>query len=73
MAQLSSIISTQDAQFRTAVTAVLRSSGTSVSIVEERGDGATTPDLAIVDARTGASALAVGRHRDDRRCGRAPT
>ena len=57
MAQLSSIISTQDAQFRTAVTAVLRSSGTPVSIVEERGDGATTPDLAIVDARTGASAL----------------
>ena len=57
MAQLSSIISTQDAQFRTAVTALLRSSGTPVSIVEERGDGATTPDLAIVDARTGASAL----------------
>jgi pilus assembly protein CpaE len=56
MAQLSVVISTADSEFRVRITKLLRSSGLSIGLVDERhmGSGAA-PDLAVVDVRTGTS------------------
>ncbi len=59
MAQLSTIIATEDAGFSAALTTLVRSAGVSVGIVEERSsdDSPVEPDLALVDIRGGESAL----------------
>ena len=59
MAQLSTIIATDDAGFSAALTKLVRSAGVSVGIVEERSsdDSPVEPDLALVDIRVGESAL----------------
>lgn len=59
MAQLSTIIATDDAGFNAALTKLVRSAGVSVGIVEERSpdDSAVAPDLALVDVRGGETAL----------------
>lgn len=59
MAQLSTIISTDDAGFHEALKKLVRSAGVSVGIVEERStdDSPVEPDLVLVDIRGGASAL----------------
>jgi pilus assembly protein CpaE len=56
MAQLSAVITTSDAGFRTSVTKLLRTSGLSIGIVDEKHAGATAPDLAVVDMRSSPSA-----------------
>jgi pilus assembly protein CpaE len=57
MAQISAVISTTDQNFRTQITKLLRASGLSVAIADERhiGNGAA-PDLAIADIRMGSNA-----------------
>src|SRR4026208_725437 len=71
MAQLSAIITTGDSDFRSTITTLLRSSGLSIGIIEEKHAGGTWPDLAVVDMRNGtpasvgASARAAGRGRGD--------
>lgn len=59
MAQLSTIIATEDARVSEALTKLVRSCGVSVGIVEERSpdDSAVEPDLALVDIRAGVAAL----------------
>ena len=59
MAQLSTIIATEDAGFSDALTKLVRSAGVSVGIVEERSpdDSSVEPDVALVDIRSGTSAL----------------
>lgn len=60
MAQISAVISTTDQTFRTNVARLLRSSGLSVAVTDERHVAAgSAPDLAIVDVRR-ASAAAQG-------------
>ena len=56
MAQLSAVITTSDSDFRSTITALLRSSGLSIGIIEEKHAGSTWPDLAVVDIRKGALA-----------------
>src|SRR5256885_15402791 len=56
MAQLSAILTTSDSEFRTAVTRLLRSSGLSISLIDEKHSGNVVPDLAVVDIRSGTSA-----------------
>ncbi len=55
MAQLSAVITTSDAEFRSSVTKLLRTSGLSIGLVDEKHVGATAPDLAVVDMRSGMS------------------
>jgi pilus assembly protein CpaE len=55
MAQLTVLISTTDPEFRSYVTKLLRTSGVSVGLVDERHAGATPPGLAVVDIRSGSS------------------
>src|SRR5262245_5655965 len=55
MAQLSAVITTSDAEFRSSVTKLLRASGLSIGLVDEKHVGATAPDLAVVDMRSGLS------------------
>ena len=59
MAQLSTIIATEDAGLSVELKKLVRSAGVSVGIVEERSpdDSAVEPDLALIDIRAGASAL----------------
>ena len=60
MAQLSTLIATEDSEFRTTVTRLVRSSGVPVGVLEERGseeEGGAVPDVAVVDSRVGAEAL----------------
>ena len=65
MAQLSAVITTSDSDFRSTFTALLRSSGLSIGIIEEKHAGGTWPDLAVVDIRNGtlASVEAIERLR----------
>ena len=65
MAQLSAIITTGDSDFRSTITTLLRSSGVSIGIIEEKHAGGTWPDLAVVDMRNGtlASVEAIERLR----------
>ena len=60
MAQLVTLITTKDSEFRTAVTRLVRSSGVPVGIVEERAsaDGEAAPAIALVDVRLDTEALA---------------
>ena len=53
MAQLSAVITTSDSDFRSTITALLRSSGVSIGIIDEKHAGGTWPDLAVVDIRNG--------------------
>jgi pilus assembly protein CpaE len=65
MAQLSVLIATGDPEFRTYITKLLRSSGVSIGLVEEKHlGGGATPQLAVVDVRMGSAGLeAVERLR----------
>lgn len=56
MAQLSAVITTSDPDFRSTITTLLRSSGLSVGIIDEKHGGGTWPDLAVVDIRNGSLA-----------------
>jgi len=55
MAQLSVLISTTDTEFKSHVTRLLRASGTSVALIEERHAAANPPSLAVVDIRSGSA------------------
>src|SRR6266511_2608544 len=55
MAQLTVLISSTDSEFRSYVTKLLRSSGISVGLIDERHAGSNPPGLAVVDIRTGTS------------------
>jgi pilus assembly protein CpaE len=55
MAQLTVLISSPDTEFRSYVTKLLRSSGVSVALVDERHAGSNPPGLAVVDIRSGSS------------------
>ena len=46
MAQLSAVITTSDSEFRSTITTLLRSSGVSIGIIDERHAGNTWPDIA---------------------------
>jgi pilus assembly protein CpaE len=65
MAQLSAVITTSDPDFRSTVTTLLRSSGVSIGIIDEKHAGNTWPDVAVVDIRSGtlASVEAIERLR----------
>jgi pilus assembly protein CpaE len=54
MAQLSAIITTTESDFRIEVTRLLRSSGLSIGLLDDKHAGSAAPDLAIVDIRSGA-------------------
>ena len=53
MAQLTALITTTDQEFRSHITKLLRSSGMSIAVTDERHAGATPPSMAIVDIRGG--------------------
>jgi pilus assembly protein CpaE len=53
MAQLTASITTSDSDFRATVTRLLRTSGLSVSIADEKHAASVAPDLAVVDIRNG--------------------
>jgi pilus assembly protein CpaE len=53
MAQLTALITTTDQEFRSHITKLLRSSGMSIAVTDERHAGATPPSMAIVDIRSG--------------------
>jgi pilus assembly protein CpaE len=55
MAQLTVLISSSDNEFRSHTTRMLRASGASIALVDERHAAAHPPALAVVDARSGAS------------------
>lgn len=55
MAQLTVLISTTDADFRSHVSRLLRASGISIALVEERHTAGNPPSLAVVDIRTGSA------------------
>ena len=55
MAQLSAVITTSDPEFRSTITTLLRSSGLSIGLIDEKHAGGTWPDLAVVDIRSGTS------------------
>jgi pilus assembly protein CpaE len=58
MAQISSVITTTDPDFRARITKLLRTSGFPVSIIDEKHQGSGTsvsPDLAVVDIRSGST------------------
>ena len=57
MAQLPVLISSTDAEFRSQVTKLMRASGASIAIVDERHAGTTPPVLAVVDIRAGVGAV----------------
>lgn len=65
MAQLSVVITTSDPDFRTGITKLLRSSGFSIGLFDEKHPGGASPDLAIADIRSGtaASVQAIERLR----------
>src|SRR5262245_36771995 len=63
MAQLTVLISSPDTDFRAHVTKCLRSSGTSVALVDERHASANPPALTIVDIRHGGKPDAIERAR----------
>ena len=53
MAQLTALVTTTDQEFRSHITKLLRSSGMSIAVTDERHAGATPPTIAIVDIRAG--------------------
>lgn len=55
MAQLTVLINTTDPEFRSYITKLLRVSGISVGLIDERHAGATPPGLAVVDIRSGST------------------
>jgi pilus assembly protein CpaE len=55
MAQLSAVITTSDPEFRSTITSLLRSSGLSIGLIDERHASGTWPDLAVVDIRSGST------------------
>jgi pilus assembly protein CpaE len=55
MAQLSAVVTTSDPEFRSTITGLLRSSGLSIGLIDERHAGSTWPDLAVVDIRSGST------------------
>src|SRR5215210_3162233 len=55
MAQLTALINSNDPEFRTYVTRLLRSSGISIGLIDERHAGGNPPGLAIVDIRSGST------------------
>jgi pilus assembly protein CpaE len=55
MAQLSAVITTSDPEFRSTITSLLRSSGLSIGLIDERHASSTWPDLAVVDIRSGST------------------
>ena len=57
MAQLTVLISSTDTDFRAHVTKCLRSSGTSVALVDERHAVGNPPSLTVVDIRHGAKTV----------------
>ena len=57
MAQLTALVTTADQEFRSHITKLLRSSGMSISVTDERHAAASPPVLAIVDIRSGMSAV----------------
>ena len=57
MAQLSAAISTTDQDFRATVTKLLRSSGISIGVVDDKHSVDAVPDLAVVDIRSGAGVM----------------
>jgi pilus assembly protein CpaE len=57
MAQLAALVTTTDQEFRSYVTKLLRSSGMSIAVTDERHAAASPPVLAIVDIRSGMSAV----------------
>jgi pilus assembly protein CpaE len=54
MAQLTVFISSSDNEFRSQTTRLLRASGASIALVDERHAAAHPPALAVVDARSGS-------------------
>src|SRR6187397_3208687 len=58
MAQLSATISTIDPDFRASVIRLLRSSGLSISLTDDKHQSPVPPDLAVVDVRSGSSLAA---------------
>jgi pilus assembly protein CpaE len=55
MAQLTVFIASSDNEFRSQTTRLLRASGASIALVDERHAAAHPPALAVVDARSGGS------------------
>jgi pilus assembly protein CpaE len=55
MAQLSASITTSDPDFRASVIRLLRSSGLSISVADDKHTSSVAPDLAVVDIRSGSS------------------
>jgi pilus assembly protein CpaE len=55
MAQLTVLISTTDSDFKAQVSRLLRASGVSVVLVDDRHSTAHAPSLAVVDIRTGSA------------------
>jgi pilus assembly protein CpaE len=62
MAQLSAVIHTSDPDFRSTITTLLRTSGLSIGLIDEKHAG-TGPDLAVVDIRSGTSTAVEGIER----------
>src|SRR4051812_13325981 len=58
MAQLSASITTNDPDFRASIIRLLRSSGLSISLADDKHPSAVTPDLAVVDIRIGGPSAA---------------
>jgi pilus assembly protein CpaE len=63
MAQLSASITTNDPDFRASVIRLLRSSGLSISVADDKHATTTAPDLAVVDIRCGTSTAAEAIER----------
>jgi pilus assembly protein CpaE len=55
MAQLTVLISSADVEFRAYIATLLRSSGMSIGLVDEKHAETSPPGLAVVDIRTGTS------------------
>jgi len=63
MAQLSASITTNDPDFRASVIRLLRSSGLSISVADDKHVTTAPPDLAVVDIRSGTSTAAEAIER----------
>ena len=63
MARLSSVLHSEDESFKTRVSSLLRSGVIPVAVGEERGATGASPDLVVVDARTGESAALAAVER----------
>ena len=63
MAQISAVINTTDSDFRSTITTLLRTSGLSIGVTDEKHATGTWPDLAVVDIRSGTLAALEGIER----------